>query len=117
MEGMYATSASPSRTPPAVLPSPLAAALALTDTLSDREAEVFSLLAHAPSYEEVAEQLSISRRTVRFHIEKIRHKLGALQYHQLCAASYLHSLTAAWETSAEPCTRERVCQTSNGSVP
>ncbi|MET8129172.1 helix-turn-helix transcriptional regulator [Streptomyces sp. NPDC005231] len=78
----------------------------MTDTLSDREAEVFSLLAHAPSYEEVAEQLGISRRTVRFHIEKIRHKLGAQQYHQLCAASYLHSLTTAWETSTGSRSRE-----------
>ncbi|MFI6058736.1 LuxR C-terminal-related transcriptional regulator [Streptomyces sp. NPDC051286] len=65
----------------------------MTETLTNREAEVFLLLAHAPSYEELAEQLGISRRTVRFHIEKIRHKLGPLQYHQLCAASYLHSLT------------------------
>ncbi|MEU4092627.1 helix-turn-helix transcriptional regulator [Streptomyces sp. NPDC026673] len=90
---MYATTEQRSGELPAPLPSPLTAALAMTGTLSDREAEVFALLAHAPSYEEVAERLGISRRTVRFHIEKIRHKLGPLQYHQLCAASYLRSLT------------------------
>lgn len=98
MESMYATSSSSPSEVPTVLPSPLAAALSLTHTLSDREAEVFSLLAHAPSYEEVAEHLGISRRTVRFHIEKIRHKLGITQYHQLCAASYLHALPTARDT-------------------
>ncbi|MFE2290923.1 response regulator transcription factor [Streptomyces sp. NPDC059452] len=76
-------------------PPSLAAALALAGTLSAREAEVFSLLADAPSYEVMAEQLGISRRTVRFHVERIRSKLGNLQYHQLCAASYLHALAAA----------------------
>ncbi|WP_158791155.1 helix-turn-helix domain-containing protein [Streptomyces sp. NRRL WC-3549] len=84
----------PSR-PAAAFPSPLAAALSRTDSLSDREAEVFSLLVSAPSYEEMAEQLGISRRTVRFHVAKIRQKLGGLQYHQLCAASYLQSVTTA----------------------
>ncbi|MFR9676305.1 helix-turn-helix domain-containing protein [Streptomyces sp. TR06-5] len=82
------------------LPEPLAAALALTGELSDRESEVFSLLAHAPSYEEMAEQLGISRRTVRFHIEKIRHKIGPLHYHQLCAASYLQTLAVVPESGA-----------------
>ena len=77
---------------PSALLTPIDAALARLGALSDREREVFSLLAHAPSYEAVADRLGISRRTVRFHIERIRQKLGDLSYHHLCAASYLEAV-------------------------
>lgn len=52
-------------------------------TLSRREAEVCSLVAHRLDTSEIAECLSISRRTVEKHLEKIFQKLSVQSRGQL----------------------------------
>ncbi len=46
------------------------------DRLSDREMQVFQLLAAAYSPREIAEQFHLSRKTIETHREKIKHKLS-----------------------------------------
>lgn len=80
--------------------SPIATALAHVDALSNREAEVFLLMAEAPSYEAIAQRLGVTRRTIRFHMTKIREKLGDLSYPQLCVVACLRLHTRADERPA-----------------
>lgn len=50
--------------------------LKIYDDLSTREAEVLKLIAEAKSSEEIAEQLSISKRTVETHKQNLFRKVG-----------------------------------------
>jgi DNA-binding NarL/FixJ family response regulator len=45
--------------------------------LSDRESEILTLVARGLTSAEIAEQMSLSKRTVDFHIDNARAKLGA----------------------------------------
>jgi DNA-binding NarL/FixJ family response regulator len=46
-------------------------------TLSDREREVLKLVAEGMPSKQIARNLSITERTVKFHVNSIFHKLGA----------------------------------------
>ncbi len=69
---------------PAPHPAPVVAATsrvlpkaALTEPLTDREAEVLALLADARSNSEIARALFIGEATVKTHVSRILQKLGA----------------------------------------
>jgi DNA-binding NarL/FixJ family response regulator len=47
------------------------------DTLTEREAEVLSLVAHARSNAEIAQELFIGEATVKTHVSNVLQKLGA----------------------------------------
>ena len=49
----------------------------LAEPLTDRECEVLALLAQGKSNKEIAAELSITQRTVKFHVSSIMGKLGA----------------------------------------
>ena len=71
------------------------------DRLSDREMQVFQLLAAAYSPREIAEQFHLSRKTIETHREKIKHKLS------LFTAAELKRFARQWAaenlTPFEPC--------------
>jgi DNA-binding NarL/FixJ family response regulator len=48
-----------------------------SSTLSDREREVLRLVAEGLPTKQIARSLSITERTVKFHVNSIFHKLGA----------------------------------------
>ena len=47
------------------------------ETLTDREDQVLDLLAHGKSNQAIAVALTITERTVKFHVSSIMSKLGA----------------------------------------
>jgi len=59
------------------LPSPLDPDQALEEVLTPREMEVLQLLAEGLTNKAIAEQLQISRHTVKFHVNAILGKLNA----------------------------------------
>jgi DNA-binding NarL/FixJ family response regulator len=71
------------------------------ERLSDREMQVFQLLAAAYSPREIAEQFHLSRKTIETHREKIKHKLS------LFTAAELKRFARQWAaenlTPFEPC--------------
>jgi DNA-binding NarL/FixJ family response regulator len=71
------------------------------ERLSDREMQVFQLLAAAYSPREIAEQFHLSRKTIETHCEKIKHKLS------LFTAAELKRFARQWAaenlTPFEPC--------------
>jgi DNA-binding NarL/FixJ family response regulator len=62
--------------------------LQLVERLTDRERQVFALLASGPSNRELARRLSITERTVKAHISKIMNKAGADTRTRLCILSH-----------------------------
>ena len=52
-------------------------ALTDDDPLTGREREVLQLLAQGRQNKEIAAELAISQRTVKFHVSSVFHKLGA----------------------------------------
>ncbi|WP_373428606.1 helix-turn-helix transcriptional regulator [Streptomyces sp. B1I3] len=77
---------------PVSLTEPLDRALSLLYSLTAREKDVFSLLSNAPTFDNLAESLNITKRTVKFHVYNIRERLGGISYTQLCVVSYLHAI-------------------------
>ena len=71
------------------------------ERLSDREMQVFQLLAAAYSPREIAEQFHLSRKTIETHREKIKHKLS------LFTAAELKRFARQWAAENlmpfEPC--------------
>jgi len=59
--------------------------------LSKREREVFELTVRGLSHDQVAKQLSISRRTAETHRHRIVHKLGAASMSDAVRLGALHS--------------------------
>lgn len=59
------------------LPSPLGPVHAFEEMLTPREMEVLQLLAEGMTNKAIAEQLQISRHTVKFHVNAILGKLNA----------------------------------------
>ncbi|MFD9307207.1 helix-turn-helix transcriptional regulator [Streptomyces sp. NPDC060048] len=55
--------------------------------LTEKEQELFGLMACGPSNQEIAEQLQVTIRTVKFHMENVRIKLGDLSRLQICILS------------------------------
>jgi DNA-binding NarL/FixJ family response regulator len=53
------------------------------ESLTDREIEVFELIGHAKSYQEISNQLGISLRTLDSHRTHIRQKLGLADSNEL----------------------------------
>jgi NarL family two-component system response regulator LiaR len=64
----------------------------LGSDLSEREREVLQLVAQGYSNMAIAEQLSISRSTVKFHMAGICTKLGATSRAEAIALAYQHNL-------------------------
>ncbi|WP_374322054.1 response regulator transcription factor [Streptomyces sp. AP-93] len=60
--------------------------------LSDRELQVFYLMAWGPSNDGLAESLEMAVRTVKFHLENIRGKLGGLSRVQTCVLAVHHRI-------------------------
>lgn len=64
----------------------------LGSDLTEREREVLQLVAQGCSNMAIAEQLSISRSTVKFHLSSICSKLGAANRSEAIALAYQHRL-------------------------
>ncbi|MCC2028237.1 response regulator transcription factor [Microbacterium sp. YMB-B2] len=57
--------------------TPVSASVELAEPFTDREAEVLALMAEAMSNAEIAARLFIGEATVKTHVSRILHKLGA----------------------------------------
>ncbi|MCM3780865.1 response regulator [Microbacterium hydrocarbonoxydans] len=68
--------------------APATAAPALSEPLTDREAEVLSLLADARTNSEIASALFIGEATVKTHVSRILQKLGARDRVQAVVLAY-----------------------------
>lgn len=58
--------------------------------LTNREAEVVTLIASGLSNLEIAHQLFVTERTIKFHIENIHTKLGTNSKTQIIVLSLYH---------------------------
>ena len=62
--------------------------------LTEREQEILPLLVEGLNNSEIAEQLEVSRSTIRFHVSNILAKLGATSRTQAVALAVKHKLVA-----------------------
>lgn len=60
--------------------------------LTDRELEVFTEMAGGPTNQQLAHCLGMSIRTVKFHLENLRGKLGGLSRIQTCLLAVHHRI-------------------------
>ncbi|MFJ8012673.1 helix-turn-helix domain-containing protein [Streptomyces sp. NPDC096339] len=60
--------------------------------LTDREREVFGAMTYGPSNEELATSLGMAIRTVKFHLENLRGKLGGISRIQTCLLAMHHRI-------------------------
>ncbi|MEV0899897.1 response regulator transcription factor [Actinoplanes sp. NPDC049802] len=65
------------------------------DTITDREREVLTLIAHGLSNTEIAEHLHLGVGTVKTHIGRLLHKLAARDRAQLVITAYESGLVTA----------------------
>jgi DNA-binding CsgD family transcriptional regulator len=72
---------------PSTAPSPHAAR-ALIDGLTDRERDVFALVAAARSNREIAAELFVSEGTVKVHVSRVLTKLGLRDRVQAVVLAY-----------------------------
>lgn len=96
------------RRPPPVLgvPQPLQA-------LTERELEVFTLIARALSNDEIARALVVTEATVKTHVNRIMAKLAATSRAQLVVAAYETGLVRPGEQAADRA--DRLAQVSRRS--
>ena len=66
--------------------------MAAPEQLTPRELEVLAWVAQAHHNKEIAERLSISQRTVKFHVSSIMGKLGAANRTEAVALAVQHGL-------------------------
>jgi len=66
--------------------------LPVTEPLTSRESEIFSLLAEGAGNKEIASRLSISEHTVKFHVSSILAKLGAASRTEAVTRGYKEGL-------------------------
>ncbi|MFD6969797.1 response regulator transcription factor [Streptomyces sp. NPDC059979] len=62
--------------------------------LTDRELQVFHAMTCGPSNDELAKGLGMTIRTVKFHLENIRGKLGGISRVQACLLAVHHRIAA-----------------------
>uniref|UniRef100_A0AAU2JNU0 Helix-turn-helix transcriptional regulator n=1 Tax=Streptomyces sp. NBC_00049 TaxID=2903617 RepID=A0AAU2JNU0_9ACTN len=60
--------------------------------LTDRELQIFNTMACGPSNEELSKSLGMTVRTVKFHLENIRGKLGGISRLQACLLAMHHRI-------------------------
>lgn len=61
-------------------------------SLTQRELEIFGLVGQAMTTKEIAQELSISVKTIESHREHIKNKLGIEGHLKLLHAAFLHAL-------------------------
>jgi len=66
--------------------------MAAPEQLTPRELEVLAWVAQGHPNKEIAERLSISQRTVKFHVSSIMGKLGAANRTEAVALAVQHGL-------------------------
>ncbi|MFI6000518.1 helix-turn-helix transcriptional regulator [Streptomyces sp. NPDC051366] len=62
--------------------------------LTDRELEMFKEMTCGPSNEELGKRLGMTVRTVKFHLENMRGKLGGLSRVQTCLLAVHHRVAS-----------------------
>ncbi|WP_281197456.1 response regulator transcription factor [Nocardia pseudovaccinii] len=73
-------------------PEASSCAVAALDVLTDREREVVTLVAEGLSNDEIAERIYVSPLTVRTHVQRAMHKLGARHRAQLVVIAFQSGL-------------------------
>lgn len=75
----------------------------LTATLSEREREVLTLLAHGLSNQAISTRLCVSRATVKYHCQNVFSKLGVESRTQAVALAYTHNLVPPLRADSDLC--------------
>ena len=76
-------------------PAQVRASLSELEHLTEREREVFTLVAHGLSNGEIATELFISPATAKTHVSRVMMKLGARDRAQLVARAYVSGFVTA----------------------